>query len=69
MIIKIFKSNNRVDYLKRYLYNIDTLEYEKNEEEYWNNHEIVSKHVAENDEDEIRDLNRRILFENRRKEM
>ena len=50
------KSIDHVDNLN----DLDILEYEGDEEEYWNNHEIISNHLVENDEDEIRDLNRKI---------
>ena len=49
----------RVDHLKWILNDLNILEYKKGEEEYWNNHEIVSN-LAENDEHEIRELNKRI---------
>ena len=52
--------NDRVDNLKWYLHNLDILEYEEDEEEYWNNPKIDSKHLVENDEDEMWNLNRRI---------
>ena len=52
--------NDRVDHLKWYRNDLDIFEYEKDEKEYWNNHEIDSKNLVENDEEEIEDLNRRI---------
>ena len=51
--------NNCVDHLKGYLNDFDILEYEEVEEKYWNNSEIASKDLAENDDvDKIRDLNK-----------
>ena len=65
MIVKIFKSNDCVD---NYLNVFDIFEYEKDKEEYWNNREIASKHLVENNGDEIWGLNTRIKpFKNRRK--
>ena len=52
--------NDRVDHLKWYSNDLDILEYKDDEEEYWNNREITSKNLDENDEDEIGDLNKRI---------
>ena len=46
---------------------IDILEYKKGEEQYWNNCEIASKHVAKDDENEIEDLNDWILYSKRRR--
>ena len=52
--------NDHVDHLKWYWNELDILEYEKDKEEYWNNREIALKNLAENDKEEIGDLNRRI---------
>ena len=52
--------NNRIDHLRQYLNDLNILEYEEDDEEYWNNCELPIKNLVENDEDEIENLNRRI---------
>ena len=48
---KCFKFKQLSLTFKRHLRDLDILEYEKDEEEYWNNRKIVSKNIVENDEE------------------
>ena len=61
--MKIFKCNDRVDHGKWSCWLFKTIfklswyyEYEKDEEKYWNKHEITLKHLVKNNEDKIKDL-------------